>query len=135
ANTLSWQITRIKLQVRRNGTTTKVLSVLMNAADASKHPTGSALDSGTIDTSTVPSTAGGGWKDIPFSNLGNLSPTQSLTVSVTYSSGGSAPGYIEYDQGTSPTNMMWSKSTDSGISWISDGTFIMQLYVYGKVTT
>jgi len=135
ANAISWSITRIKLQVRRNGSSTGTLKVPVKAADASFHPTGTALDTGSIDVTKLPSTTGGAWIDVPFSNLNSLSPSAALTVAVTWSGSGTI-GYPEYDDNSHPpATIVWSQSTNSGTSWTTTTTNTYQIYVYGTVTT
>jgi prepilin-type N-terminal cleavage/methylation domain-containing protein len=135
ANTITWAITRIKLQVRRNGTHTGTLKVPVKVADASFHPTGIALDTGSIDVSKLTSATGGGWIDVPFSNLSGLSPSAALTVSVTWNGAGTI-AYPEYDDNSNPpVTMNWSQTTNAGLTWTTNTKNTFQIYVYGTVTT
>jgi prepilin-type N-terminal cleavage/methylation domain-containing protein len=133
SNAVSWKITRLKVQLKRNGTATGNVDIQVKAADAALKPTGSVLGSGSVDISTISSSAYV-WAEIPLSNLSGLDPTRGYCVLVSTSA--SAPGSAAYDQKSTDATMAWSTTTNSGSTWSTPtSTSAMELYVYGTVTT
>jgi prepilin-type N-terminal cleavage/methylation domain-containing protein len=135
ANAISWKITRIVLQLRRNGGATGVLSIQVKNVDSSKKPTGTALQAVDIDVTTIPTTAT--WVNVPFTNLSGLDPNNGLSVLLT-STRSTQNAFVRYKGGISPPtqNMLYCTSSNQGSSWTTpSGSSAAQYYVYGTVTT
>jgi hypothetical protein len=132
ANAISWKITRVKVKLARNGIKTGTMTIQMKYANSSKKPTGSALDSGSIDVVSLSTTFT--WVEFPFSALAGLDCAKAMCAVVTTTQ--AMPGLVEYDRQGPAANMLWFVSNDQGSSWTKGkGEKVMQIYVYGTVTT
>lgn len=130
ANAVSWKITRLKAKLARSATSTGLLTLQVNFADAVQKPTGNGLDSGSVDTATLPTTPT--WVEFPFSCLDGLDPAAGMCVLAT--SAESSPTFLEYDTQGPVTDLAWSTSSNQGSNWSTKNDHVMQLYVYGTVT-
>ncbi len=137
ANTLHWKITRVKVRLMRAGTKAGIFTVGIYAVDNGKKPTGTALASGTVDISTVSSSAGGQWVDVVFSSpLAGIAPSSKLAIVVSTTVSPSAGSTIHDNGPPAMTNMGYTTSSDGGASWASPVTSkAMQYFIYGTYTT
>jgi len=131
ANALSWKITRVKVKLAKSATSAGPLTVQVAFADPFQKPTGSVLDSGSVDTATLPFTPT--WIEFPFSCLDGLDPLLGMCVLVT--SAVSSPTFLEYDTQGPAADRMWSTSANQGSTWTVKSDQVMQLCVYGTVST
>lgn len=135
ANAVFWKITRLKVRLQRNGGKTGILNVSIYAVNASNQPTGSALASGAVDISTVPTSAT--WVDVIFpSALAGLDPTAKMALVIS-TAASPTPGDVFSDSSPPAMSTMgWTTSTNSGTSWATPVTTrAMQYYVYGTIST
>ncbi len=139
ATTVSYDITKVKLRLRKQGllsTGTLTIRVETPASASRGWPSGTVLDAATLDIGLLDTAYG--WRDVFFSNLVNLPPeTSSLSfrliggtsanMRMESCSPNSAPGP---DDGT---QYYWS--TNSGSSWSPDPPDYQpdaRIYVYGR---
>ena len=126
----AWSITHAKVQLQRNGTATGNVSVAIYAANASQLPTGSALASGSIDITTVSSSAAT-WVNVPLSGLSNLTPGAGYCLVVGTSSG--SVGSALY--GANPlSNGQFCQSTSGATVWSANSGHALEFYLYGTTT-
>jgi hypothetical protein len=130
SGTTAWSINHVKAQLQRNGTATGNVSVAIYAASASQLPTGSALASGSVDISTVSSSAST-WVNVPLSGLTNLSPSVGYCLVIGTSSG--AVGGPLYDS-TSVPNTQYCISAAGATTWSSNQGHSLEFYLYGTTT-
>jgi prepilin-type N-terminal cleavage/methylation domain-containing protein len=129
ANATSWKITRVKLQLKRTGSSGMFSVYLFNASGGL--PDYPIVDSVSMAVTAVPGTVG--WVEFAFSNAGNLDPSLDYCVAVASSSGGALITLAYDDKATSPPNWAWSTTGNACGSWNS-GPSVMNLYVYGTIT-
>jgi hypothetical protein len=125
----AWSITHAKVQLQRNGTATGNVSVAIYAANASQLPTGSALASGSVDISTVSSSAAT-WVNVPLS-MTNLTPGAGYCLVIGTASG--SVGGALYDA-NALTNTQFCSSTSGATAWAANSGHSLEFYLYGTTT-
>ena len=132
---LSWSITKVGVFVKRTtSSTTGSITLQIQAADGAKKPTGAALNSISVNVTTIPTT--NTWVEQPLILTG-LTPGSGMTLVVT-STAASANANIAGKTGISPSVTATSSvyTNNSGNAWtVNAGTAQMEFRVYGTVTT
>jgi len=131
ANALSWKITRVKVKLARNGTSTGTMTIGVTLADTAMKPVGSALDSLSVDVVTLSTTLT--WVEFGSSCLDGLDPALGMCVLVTTTD--TSPGVVEYDEKGPAVDLAWRQSANQGYVWSAKSDYVLQIYVYGTVTT
>jgi len=114
------KVTSVKLKLYRVGSPGTV-TVSIRATDASGHPTGSDLCSGTIDGNTLTTATAGAWYEITLGAGYNLSASTKYAI-VARAPSGNTSNYVQWlVDSTSATYAggCCEYSTDSGSSWTS----------------
>lgn len=136
-NTVSWKITRIRLLLKQGSITANV-NFLVSNVDASQKPTGSALETYSVSSSTFPSGTAD-WVNIPYSTLSGLAPALGYSFQVeTLPSSTSTVANLGFNNAVSPalTQSTNCYSTNQGAAWSSPlATKAIFFQVYGTVTT
>jgi len=131
ANTLSWRVTRVLVQMKGAGTNGK-LGIELRYADGSNKPAATVIDSASVNTSAVPATAT--WVEFTFTNACALDPDRGLSVVVKPTLAGA--GSVRYHNASIDTAIHYTTTSNSGGSWAAPATATaMQVYVYGTITT
>jgi len=129
----SFKVTHVKLQMQRNGTSTGTVSVGIYAAASTFVPFGSALATGSLDISTVSSTAAT-WANVPMTTSSALTPGTGYVVVIGTSGAPSGCiGSVLYDPTTVP-NAGFCNSTTGIQNWTSNSAQSLEFYVYGSTT-
>ena len=133
-NAISWKITRIKVQVQRNGSAGGNIDLDVTAADSANKPTGSALQTISVGLGTIPAGAVV-WVESSWSQLSALDPSIGLCL-LAKSNSAAVKYYTKYSTAAPSYPGAWSTTADGGGSWAApSATSGMQFYVYGTITT
>jgi prepilin-type N-terminal cleavage/methylation domain-containing protein len=132
-STISWKITKFRVQIQRNGSSSSSAYFSVYAADSSKKPTGSALASGSYALTNLAS-GGIGWVEISVSGMTGLSPGAGYCIVATATSSSNAY-YTLYSGSVASYPGAFATVTNNG-PWTSpDPAKAMQFYVYGTITS
>jgi hypothetical protein len=130
---ISWNLTHLRLYLKRNGTITGTMTVAIQPVDASNHPISPVLDSYSLNVTTLATTAT--LVDIPFTQLTALDPAKGYAVVLT-SNASTAPAFVTYDTAASAANMLLSNDTTGSTgSWNNVAQGEIDLYIFGTITT
>jgi prepilin-type N-terminal cleavage/methylation domain-containing protein len=135
ANTISWAITRVKIEAKRNNTNV-FYAIEVRAIDASNKPTGTALATVSFNSSTLPTSMT--WLDLTFPVAASgLDPAAGYCIIVRGTNNSQNAISLQYDNSTAvDTSRWWTTTNNSGTSWVAPvDNRAMQVYVYGTITT
>jgi prepilin-type N-terminal cleavage/methylation domain-containing protein len=134
ANTVSWKINHVKLQIARasaNATGTLVLEV--HGADSAHKPTSTVLGAASVDMTTIATTKT--TVDLMLSPAAVIpDPAQGVVLVVKTTA--SNPANVYYDSLSTDFSIGYMTTTNSGGSWSTPvTTSALQMSVWGTYTT
>jgi prepilin-type N-terminal cleavage/methylation domain-containing protein len=134
ANTVSWKINHVKLQIARaTASATGTLVLEVHGADSAHKPTGTVLGSATVDMATLTTTKT--TVDLTLTPAVSLpDPNQGVVLVVKTSA--SNPANVYYDSLSTDFSIGYMTTTNSGSSWSTPvTTSALQVSVWGTYST
>ncbi|MDB5353973.1 MAG: hypothetical protein JWN24_426 [Phycisphaerales bacterium] len=130
AKAQSWGITRVFLQLARNGAATGTLTVKVLSTNASQQPL-TLLASASVDVTTM---GAGPWINVPLTGISGLSPGTGVCITVS-STAATPPGFPSYDSSAYGSGMSFCTTANAAASWSTPlTTSALQFQLYGSVT-
>lgn len=135
SNAVSWSVSRVALVLSQDNLATAKLRLRLALPDTNGHPTGTTVDTLSIDESSLPSFPS--WRTFSFSAARNLAPGTPLCLEATLDTSGSgttAARLLYRTTGVTPPTAVFREKISPGSWAIMSGTGQL-IYVYGTITT
>jgi prepilin-type N-terminal cleavage/methylation domain-containing protein len=132
-NAISWSITRVLLSTQAVGSSTGLTNIQIETADPSNLPTGTVLDTASLDEATLGSSFA--WSTFAYANATGLSPTSGACIVAVWVSD-TQPVGLQSGSVVLATNLnVYESSGNGGTSWKASSSTSLAHYVYGTYVT
>ncbi len=133
AGTLSWSITKVKLQAMGSPLLLGNLTVEVRLADAGGSPTATVLGTASVSAASLPLVLGN--TTFTFSGISGLAPSQGICILVKRTTAGLAPSVAINTAQSSGTNRTYLSSSNAGTTWSVTPTSTLWYTLSGTVTS
>ena len=133
SNVKNWRVTKVQLMAQYSGGTTGITAVQLQTANSSQEPTGTVLDTTNLYENTL--TNSFVLKDVLFSSCPSLAPTSGVCVVLKLNANSPSGNFQYWTPASPPTNFSYSTTTDSGVTWSTNASRRLRMFVYGTIDT